>query len=58
MEKQYLLPNGATVRTLKDVRKVLKCSGRAIKHLMIDKTIQKIDVTNQNVQNDGNENNG
>lgn len=57
MEKQYLLPNGATVRSLKDVRKVLKCSGRAIKHLMKDKTIQKIDVINQDVQNDGNENN-
>ena len=58
MEKQYLLPNGATVRTLKDVRKVMKCSGRAIKHLMKDNTIQKIEVVTQNVQNDGNENNG
>lgn len=58
MEKQYLLPNGAAVRTLKDVRKSLKCSGRAIKRLIKDKTIQKIEVMTQNVQNDGNENNG
>lgn len=57
MVKQYLLPNGATVRTLKDVRKVMKCSGRAIRHLMKDNTIQKIEVMTQNVKNDGNENN-
>lgn len=54
MKNQYLLPNGATVCTLKEVRKAMKCSGRAIKHLMKDKTILKIGVTNQNVQNDGN----
>lgn len=56
MGKQYLLPNGATVRTLKDVRKVLRCSGRAIKYLIKDKTIKKIEVTIQNVNNDGKEN--
>lgn len=57
MKNQYLLPNGATVPTLKEVRKAMKCSGRAIKRLMKDKTIQKIEVMTQNVQNDGNENN-
>lgn len=56
MEKQYLLPNGATVCTLKEVRKAMKCSGRVIKHLMKDKTIAKIAVTIPNVKNDGNEN--
>lgn len=57
MEKQYLLPNGETLPTLKEVRKQMKCSGRAIKHLMKDKTIQRIEVSKQTVQNDGNENN-
>lgn len=58
MKHQYLLSNGVAVDTLKDVRKALRCSGRVIKHLIQDKTIQKIEVKTQNVQNDGNENNG
>ena len=58
MKYQYLLPNGAAVDTLKEVRKMMKCSGRAIKYLIKDSTIQKIEVMTQNVQNDGNETNG
>lgn len=55
MKHQYLLPNGVAVDTLKEVRNVMKCSGRAIKYLIKDSTILKIEVPTQFVNNDGND---
>ncbi len=53
MEFKYILADGRTACTLKEVRQKLGCSGRAIRHLIEDGTIKKAVLTNLNVKNDG-----
>lgn len=53
MEIKYILADGRTAFTLKEVRQKLGCSGRAIRHLIEDGTIKKVELANLNVENDG-----
>ncbi|WP_167606523.1 hypothetical protein [Maribellus sediminis] len=55
-EINYILADGRTAATLKEVRQKLGCSGRAIRHLIEDGTIKKVEL-NLNVENDGTANN-
>lgn len=52
-EIKYILADGRTAATLKEVRQKLGCSGRAIRHLFEDGTIKKVDKSNLNVEHDG-----
>ena len=53
MEIKYILADGRTAITLKEVRQKLGCSGRAIRHLIEEGVIKKAELTNLNVKNDG-----
>jgi uncharacterized membrane protein YciS (DUF1049 family) len=50
---KYILADGRKVSTLKEVRQQLKCSGRAIKHLIEEGVIKKVELEILNVENDG-----
>ncbi len=53
MEFKYILADGRKVSSLKEVRQQLKCSGRAIRHLIEDGVIKKVELEILNVKNDG-----
>lgn len=55
MEKdfKYELEDGSRVDSLKDVRKKLGVSGRAIKHLFAEGKLKKVSINQENVNNDG-----
>ena len=46
MEMKYILADGRTAITLKEVRQKLGCSGRAIRHLIEEGVIKKAELTN------------